>query len=340
MTARRSLVATLAGILVVASAAGADRGALPLQFVIDVPTRSVSPIYSNATPRMDYESVDAKRRLLYIAYLGADEVLVFSLDTNTVVAHIPDVPRVHGLLVVPELHTVYASATGADQIVAIDEERQEVTARTAGGDYPDGIAYDADDHKIFVSDEHGGTDTVIDTRTNRIVDTIDLDGEVGNTQYDAVAQRIYSDVQTCNEVVAIDPKIDEITARYALPGCDHAHGLLLDVAHRMAFVACDGNAKLLVMDMSTWREIATFSVGDDPDVLAIDQALGRVYVAAESGVVAVFEERGRSLRLLGRAFLAPEAHTVAVDPTTHRVYFALQNVGGRPVIRVMTPSDL
>jgi len=31
------------------------------------------------------------------------------------------------------------------------------------------------------------------------------------------------------------------------------------------------------------------------------------------------------------------AHVVAVDPATHRVYFPLANAGGRPVVRVMQP---
>jgi len=31
------------------------------------------------------------------------------------------------------------------------------------------------------------------------------------------------------------------------------------------------------------------------------------------------------------------AHTVAVDPTTHRVFFPLENVHGHPIMRVMAP---
>jgi hypothetical protein len=42
------------------------------------------------------------------------------------------------------------------------------------------------------------------------------------------------------------------------------------------------------------------------------------------------------LRLVGE-IKAPHAHTVAVDPRTHRVYLPLENVGGRPVLRILTP---
>ena len=64
----------------------------------------------------------------------------------------------------------------------------------------------------------------------------------------------------------------------------------------------------------------------------------RLYVSAESGVVAVFAETKHSARPLGKAFLAAEAHTVAVDPATHLVYFPLQSGAvGRPQLLIMRP---
>ena len=70
-------------------------------------------------------------------------------------------------------------------------------------------------------------------------------------------------------------------------------------------------------------------------MLAFDTSLRRLYVSSESGVVAVFAEHGRRLAKLGQAFLAAEAHTVAVDSRTHLVYFPLEF---GPVLRVMKPT--
>jgi DNA-binding beta-propeller fold protein YncE len=319
--------------------AQATEAPLPLRLVFDVQVRAASPAFARRTPRMDYETIDPIHGMLYVAYLGADEIIAFDLSSNKVVAHIPDLPAVHGTLAIPELNRLYASATGANQVVAIDGRSLRVVARTAGGDYPDGIAYDSADRRLFVSDEHGGTDTVIDVKTFKHLDTIDLGGEAGNTQYDSANGLVYSDIQTRDDIAVIDPKTDKVIARHALPGCDHDHGLLLDERRRLAFVACDGNAKLLLIDLRAWKTLATYDTGDQPDVLAFDARLKRLYVASESGVVAVFEENGRSLKPLGKAFLADEAHTVAVDPRTDRVYFALQNVDGTPVIRVMEPTQ-
>jgi DNA-binding beta-propeller fold protein YncE len=316
----------------------AEDAPLPLRLIADVPTRPAGAAFAGLMPRMDYESIDPVRRMLYIAYMGANEVVAFDLDTNKVTAHIQDLQDAHGTLAIPELKRLYVSATGTGEVAVIDERSLAITSRTDGGDYPDGIAYDPADHRIFVSDERGGTDTVIDVNTNKTVDTIQLGGEAGNTQYDPLSHQVYSDVQSRDDVAVVDPKTDKIVARHRLPGCAHDHGLQLDVRRRLAFITCDGNAKLLLVDLKNWAVLSTYDVGDDPDVLAFDGGLGCLYVASESGVVAVFEERGRSLTLLGKAFLADNAHTVAVDPKTHRVYFALKNVNGKPVIRVMAPS--
>ncbi|WP_369334503.1 YncE family protein, partial [Stenotrophomonas maltophilia] len=79
---------------------------------------------------------------------------------------------------------MYASATGTDEVVAIDARTRKIVARIPGGRYPDGMAYAPEAFKLYVSDEYGETETVIDTRTNRRIATIALGGEAGNTQYD------------------------------------------------------------------------------------------------------------------------------------------------------------
>jgi DNA-binding beta-propeller fold protein YncE len=50
---------------------------------------------------------------------------------------------------------------------AIDEAVMKIVAQMPGGVYPDGMAYASDPQKTYVSDETGGTETVIDDRTNR-----------------------------------------------------------------------------------------------------------------------------------------------------------------------------
>ena len=124
-----------------------------------------------------------------------------------------------------------------------------------------------------------------------------------------------------------------------MPGIRDPHGIALDAAKRLAFIAGEGNHSLAVFDLASLKLLAKYQVGEDPDVLAFDPGLERLYVSAESGTVSVFQENGRGLQSLGQFFM-PYAHTVSVDPGTHLVYFPLEDIGGCPVLRIMKPADL
>ena len=137
-----------------------------------------------------------------------------------------------GVWAVPAHHHVYASAAGAHEVAIIDDRSLAIVARVGGIQFPDGIAYAPDADKVFVSDEHGEADVVIDARTLTKRATIALGGEAGNTHYDSVSKCILVAVQTRGQLVAIDPLSEKIVARYDVPGVDGPHGFTLDEAGR------------------------------------------------------------------------------------------------------------
>jgi DNA-binding beta-propeller fold protein YncE len=139
-------------------------------------------------------------------------------------------------------------------------------------------------------------------------------------------------------MIEIDPATETVVARHRLEGGTSPHGLELIPDARLAFVACEGDAKLLVLDLKTWKTIESFRTGDGPDVLAFDDELGLLYVGTESEVVSVFHLTGNNLDPQGDVKVGPDAHSVAIDPSTHEVFIPLKNVGGRPVLRVMQPE--
>jgi YVTN family beta-propeller protein len=324
-------IGAVSALIGVAAADPAVPPSLSLVRVADIPL-------GGNTTRLDYESLDPGRHLLFIAHLGDSAVIVFDTQAERVITRIPGITKVHGVLAIQELGTVYASATGTNEVVAIDEGTLKVTARVPGGVYPDGMAYAPDVHKLYVSDEHGGTDTVIDVRTNARVATIPLGGDVGNTQYDAGSKHIFANVQTRRQLIEIDPTSDKVVARIDLPGAEGNHGLLIDPEQRKAFIACEDNHRLLVLDLATRKVTSSFDVSEDPDVLGYDPGLHYVYVAAESGPVSVFKTAPGQVSKVGTVVIGPNAHVVAVDPGTHKSYFPLKNLGGQTVLRIMSPA--
>jgi DNA-binding beta-propeller fold protein YncE len=308
------------------------------------------------TDRADYQSIDPAARRLYIAKMGAGQLLVFDLDKNKLVATLDGFPKITGVLVVPELHKLYASVPGGGAMAPLfvglgmaglssghgaiairDTQTLKEIARVPGGVFPDGIAYDPKERRIFVSDELGAGVTVLDADVNKPVARIDIGGEAGNVRYDPASERVYVPDQSHNLLVAIDPKGNTVVARHPLAGCEHSHGLI--VAGGVGYVACDGNDRLLAVDLATGRVLANQAVAHDPDVLAIDGTAHRLYVASESGNLSTFDiAKPETPASLGDVFVAEGAHSVAVDPGTHRLTFGLADAGGHAVLRVLAPK--
>lgn len=308
---------------------------------------------------MDYQSLDPDAHRLYIAGMGAGKLLAFDIEHNDLAASLNGFPKVTGVLAVPDLHKIYASVPGAGLIpslsvalgmvglssgrgaVAIVDTRtlREIT-RLPGGIFPDGIAYDPKGHKIFVSDELGSAVLVIDGDSNRLLARIATGGEVGNVRYDPITAKVYAPVQSRNELAVIDPANLRLVARRSLLGGKHPHGLEITPDGAVGYIACDGNDRLLTVDLVTGEVLDRQPVAHDPDVLAIDTEARRLYVASESGKLSTFDiATATRPRSLGDVFVGRDAHSVAVDPATHRLYFPLADVKGKSVLRVLILAE-
>lgn len=301
-------------------------------------TQQDVPLTGGAS-RFDYQAFDPDTGTLFIAHMGAGQVIAYNTQSWKVEATLAGFPGVTGLLYVPDLHRLYCSVTNSHQVVALDTQRLREAGRIPAGHFPDGMAYVPDTHELYVSDEMGGEETVIDVVKNIRVASIPLGGEVGNTRFDPNNHWIWAAVQTKNEVVAIDPHTRKVVQKLPLKGGRHPHGLYLEPNAHLLFVACDGDHKLVVIDMDNFNETAVFELGKDPDVLAYDPNWNYLYVASESGVVSIFKLKDRKLEKVGDFPVGRDAHSVEVDPNSHFIYFPLSKVNKGPALRVMKPAN-
>ncbi|HEY5039843.1 MAG TPA: YncE family protein [bacterium] len=288
--------------------------------------------------RFDYQIFDPETGFLYISHMGAGQIIIFNTKNGQIANSLSGFPGVTGLFLVPGTHQLYASVTQKHQVVVLNTENLKVVARIPAGHFPDGMAYLPDLHQLYVSDEMGGEVTVIDVLKNKRIVSIPMGGEVGNVRYDPKTRLVFVNVQTKNELVSINPQTQKIEKRYPLASGKRPHGLFIDPNSHLAFLGCQGNAKLVIMDLNNFEEIGVSDVGKDPDVLTFDPQLGYLYVASESGVASVFRVRKRKVEKIGDFAVGDNAHSVEVDPTTHFAYFPLRKINKIPVLRIMKPE--
>src|SRR5262249_43972089 len=146
------------GVLVLGRATTLAAGAALALGAASLPLKTVATVpLPGGSSRLDYASVHSQRHRLYMARLRRGPVIVFDTKRPRVVTAIP-APGAHGVLAVPSLGRVFASATDARKLLTIDERTNKVLASAPAGEYPDGIAYDPADRRVFVSDESGGAE--------------------------------------------------------------------------------------------------------------------------------------------------------------------------------------
>src|SRR6476469_1484820 len=220
----------------------------------ELPLRQVSETPLTGGPvRFDYTALDAERGRLFIAHMGAGELIDVDMHSHEVVRTVPDLPDlpdVHGVIVVPDKHRVYATATGDNQLVAINEDSGEVVFRAPTDTYPDGLAYDPIRGTVWTTNESAGSETVIDADTGAVRATVPLGGEVGNVVYDNFLDEMVVAVQGRNDLAVIDPVSFTVTERIPTPGCDHPHGEALDATDQVMFVGCEANATMVTVDLA------------------------------------------------------------------------------------------
>jgi hypothetical protein len=116
----------LGSLLLAVTAAGVVAAPeLPLRVV----ARVALPGPSN---RFDYTSLDRTTNRLYLAHMDAGELLAFDVRRRRVVKTIP-APGVHGVIAVPEINRVFATATDERQLLTIDSRTGRVLRRAPAG---------------------------------------------------------------------------------------------------------------------------------------------------------------------------------------------------------------
>jgi DNA-binding beta-propeller fold protein YncE len=253
---------------------------------------------------------------------------------------LPNIPTPRGVAVADDAGLIFVTSTPG-HLVLIDNSTLAEVTRVTTGTSPDGDAWDPDDQIVGVSDQGDGALSLIPNAGMGTRTQISLGTETGNVVYDGSRKQFWITVVRSSppdQLVEVDPKAATVTARIDLPGCSGAHGLRLHPDGQSAFIACENNDMLARVDLGGAHAVATAASGAGPDVLSIDPGLGRLYVAAESGDLTIWDITKPGVALVGHDQPGGNAHTVAADPATHRVFFPLpQGNGSTPVLRIMRP---
>lgn len=310
---RSAAVALIGCILAIAPAPAFSRDAPNARGVYRVVDSISAP---NAL--WDLATVNPQRHRLYVGRVGG--VLAVDLQTRAVTPAFVPSAFVHGVLTIGDSGRAVATNGLAGTAVIFDEATGQVLSTIPTGKDPDALAVEPRSGLVVTTNKQGADLTVIDPVAGVGTASIPLGGEPDFPAADGRGL-VYVNINSRNEIAAVDIAARTVLRRMALPGCEGPTGLAYDAADYMLISACD-NGAVLFLDAETGRVARTFHVGAGPDAVLFDAARRRAFVPSGSdGVVTIFSVRDRRhITISQRLATQVGVRLGALDPLTGRLY--------------------
>ena len=266
----------------------------------------------------DILTVDSSAHRLYLSH--ATKVVVIDLEKIVIVGEIADTPGVHAFLPVAEIQRGFSSNGKENKVSVVDLKTLKTISKVETGDGPDAMAYDAKRGEVYIFNHKGNSATVIDAKSAKVVATIPLGGGPEFGAADPAAGRVYVNIEDKSEVVAIDTEKHDVIAHWSTAPGEEPSGIAFDAAHHRLFATCH-NQLMVMLDAESGKVVSTVPIGTGVDGCAFDDATQLAFASCGEGVTTIAkEEAPDKLTPVQSLKTEKSARTMALDPTTHRIY--------------------
>src|SRR5882757_1712011 len=215
----------------------------------------------------------------------------------------------------------------------------------------DYLTMDAEDHYLLSAHLGPGLLYVIDVRTNKLVKAIHGMPGITGLEYVPGLHKVYTSNWGEEKIGVVDLRTMSVVKRP--PTESKPNGMAYAGPFRKVYVVNtvgkavsvidvhkDEIVKILRFDSETgtpaYEAIAHISVPPGGDVVKFDAGNGRAYAACSRGTISIVQEDDpEHFRKVEDFPVQKLVHSLAVDPSTHRVYASEQQEDGQPVARIV-----
>lgn len=275
----------------------------------------------------DYLTADDATGMLYVSH--GKMVHVVDMKTGKNVANITDVNGVHGIAIAPEFNKGFIS-NGADGNVTVfnTKDFSVIEKVTVTGKNPDAILYEPFTKTIITWNGRTSNATVIDAKTDKVLQTIELAGKPEAAVSDGMG-KVFVNIEDKSEVCMINVNTWKVEQTWSISPGEGPSGLAFDKMNHRLFSATD--KLMVVLDSETGKLITTVPTGGRVDGAGYDPGLKRAYSSCGEGLLTVVqEENPNSFNVLANVPTQPGARTISVSEKSHRIYLPTAEFGPTP----------
>jgi DNA-binding beta-propeller fold protein YncE len=260
----------------------AGRESPPLRLVQEIPLPGVQG-------RLDHFTIDQKRKRVILSALGNNTVEVVDVFAGRTIHSIAGLSEPQGVLYVAEFDKLFVANAADGTVKVFDGSTFAPLTTIELGEDPDNLRYDAAAKRVYVGYGEGAIG-VIDPKTNtKLSTTYKLEAHPEGFQLESKGTRIFVNLAEKKYVAVIDRTTGKI-AQWQLGGAAANFPLTLDEAHGRVLVGTRKPARLVVLDATSGKVVASVPTAGDMDDLFYDEARNRVYIPGGEGFVSVFDQ--------------------------------------------------
>ena len=279
--------------------------------------------------RWDYTTFDAVNRRLYVSHNTSVEVV--DPDAGKIVGNIPQLHGVHGIAIANDLNRGFITngSNTSNSVTIFDLKTLAKIGEPAAGKGPDAVCYEPKTKRVFAIN-HGGTDaTAIDAKTGEVIKSFSTGASGEFCQTDGNGT-VFVNLEDSSELLQIDAAKMEVTKRLSLAPGEGPSGLAIDVKGKKLFSVC-GNKMMIVIDIPSWKIVATPAIGAGPDAAGFDSTLGLAFSSNGSdGTLTIVKPVNGKYDAVDTVTTERSARTMTVDEKMHRIYLLAAEYGAQP----------
>ena len=275
----------------------------------------------------DYLNIDENSNRLFISH--GNMVQVLDVTSQKILGTIKDTKGVHGIALAKNLNKGYISCGKDTSVIIFNLETYEFIARVeVTGLNPDAILFDSFSNKVFTFNGRGSNITVIDAKSDKVVNTIMLAGKPEFAVSDNQGM-IYVNLEDKSEIVEISTADLKIKRSWSIAPGEEPSGLAIDKIDHLLFSVCD-NKVMVVSSIEKGKVIASAPIGERVDGVAYDPKLQRIYSSNGEGTLTIIQKDGLNFNVLNNFTTQKGARTICINPETHYLYLPAADYDNAP----------
>ena len=300
---------------------------------IELPRRGALTVldYLTLNDQTLFVTSESSGALFKIAFKWSD------LKASTV-SEMPGNGAAHGVALLPGVNVAFITRSETNTVDVFDPKSLRRLASIPVADDADAVLYIPSTKLVYVAHGDANIATLIDPEKRATVGAIQLPGKPGFPAMDSGSGLLFQNLEDTNSVAAINVGQRSVVGEWPLAPCEGPSGMAIDSEEKRLFAVCKGNAKLVVFDLERHRVITSLRIGSGPDSVAFDPGVHRIYTAGKAGEMTVIQQDDPDhYRVLDEIHTHYGAHTLTVDPVSHKVFVAYASLLAHPRIAVFSP---